>query len=448
MLFSTPMTADTNPRSRLRAAAAIVLFCLAAMVAGVRTVQHLNVVGDAKAPGDGLIDFRDVLYYPAVSLLSGKNPYDVAIYTKAYPGGRPGLAYPPHSFLFHLPFALLSQRPAEALHFVFNLFASLVLAYLALRLCDLQASTAGIFGLAALLLLSRPGHMTLFAGQCTFYVVAGAYAALFYAHSRPVLASMGFFLVSIKPSLAAPLLFLMLAMRVVRPLVWGSMTALVASAGVSIVLARYAGGFTLLLHSMVNSFRQFELYSGNTETLTVNRIDVAALVGRLTGTPLSTMTAGALDLVILLVGCGCVSRLAKPSSPSRYRLACSIACITLLLSTYHQAYDALLLTLPVLALATDSLPSLRGPRPEVWRYAILGLLLVPAVNYLASHTAGQNLSIGPRTWLLILSLNGAATLLAFLGLALMALRNARDVDAPAPPVSSPSPRQEHQAYCK
>ena len=88
--------------------------------------------------------------------------------------------------------------------------------------------------------------------------------------------------------------------------------------------------------------------------------------------------------------------------------------MTILICMYHNAYDLLLLTLPLTAAVTarrlapwSTHPALHG--------CLLGCLVLPLANYLASDSALGALAVdrGTGAWIAIMSMNGAALLLAF-----------------------------------
>jgi hypothetical protein len=83
-----------------------------------------------------------------------------------------------------------------------------------------------------------------------------------------------------------------------------------------------------------------------------------------------------------------------------------------LVSNYHQAYDALLLALPIVALAggTWAPPWVPG---AAWRWTLLALVVVPWVNYLATWSAINTLHLQGDCWRLATAANAAALLAAF-----------------------------------
>jgi hypothetical protein len=92
-------------------------------------------------------------------------------------------------------------------------------------------------------------------------------------------------------------------------------------------------------------------------------------------------------------------------------LSTTIACLTILTFTYHQAYDGLLLALPAVALWTaDDRAGIGRAVPFGMRCALLALILVPAINYGASDTviAEVGLTRDGVLWRAITSANSIA----------------------------------------
>ncbi len=414
---------------RSRTIFAVVAFGLVAGVITLRTVRDLNVPGMAYPEHNGLIDFRDMLYYPGVSLLDGRNPYDAPQFGANYPVERTGIPYPPGWILVHLPFALLPQRQAEALHYGVNLALSLLLAYLTLQLCRAYSTTGRAFAVATVILMSRPGQMTLFAGQGTFYIVAGTYLALLFSRSRPWLAGIGIGIASIKPTFALPLALLLLACGDFRSLIIGSaISAALLGIGTA-VLVKPAGGLGLLIESFSGSYAQFRLDPGAGEVLSVNRIDAAALIGRLMGNSLDTAGQLAVAAAIIALGALGVARLTRVGNEDAREASSILICMTILTCAYHQAYDALILAFPAAALVWNHCDTLWRRPSSLARWTLLGLIAVPGVNYLASHTAGAFLHLEGPWWIALTSINGAAVLAAFLLTVGLALQRSAELSA-------------------
>jgi hypothetical protein len=87
----------------------------------------------------------------------------------------------------------------------------------------------------------------------------------------------------------------------------------------------------------------------------------------------------------------------------------AIVCSAVVLCTYHQTYDLVLLAAPAVAMATGALAS--GRAVPGWTRWALGLSLIAlASNYMVSGTALARLGLRGGWWIAAVSLNGAAVL--------------------------------------
>jgi hypothetical protein len=421
-----------SPRTRTLLAATA--FALMTAVVGARTIRNLNIPGSPHEERYGGQDFRDNFYYPSVAMLDGRNPYDARDYLARYPVDRPLPAYSPVSLAVHLPFALLPFQAAEAAYFLASALLLLVLTRLALDGAGVPVTAARVLGIGALLVLSRPGHQTLFLGQCTVLVVLGVAMALVLARRLPWLAGAGLALACLKPSYGLPLGLLMLFRGDTRAFFRGAGIAAVAGGAAAAGPVLAAGGPRAFLESVRGSMAIVANDASFNEPSSLIRIDIAGLVGRFTGRPPGV--AGAILGTILLIGAGVILRsqavrardARRPDAPRP--LSDGLACLAILLSVYHQSYDALLLALPVVALALADGAKAWPPETAWRRRFVLALLLVPGVNYLATHTLVERMGPAHLAWLLIATANGAAILLAFALSTEMAIRPAPGRSAP------------------
>jgi len=413
------MTAST----RTWAAAAALLVVLG--VLAQRAVPRVNQPGHVDPAHWVLQDFRDAVYYPVVAFLDGRNPYDQRAQAETYPVGQGFPPYLPLTLVAHLPFGLVSQSEADGLYVMAVLALTVVLGALALGGAGRPVTIAATLGVTALLLLSRPGHMNLLLGQVTAQVVIGAYVALRWARTRPPLAGLGLALATLKPSYGVPLAVLMLLGR-------GDVAAVTAGAAMSaalclaalVPLAHAAGGIAPFVTSLSGSAAVFSAESTSNAWSSFARVDVVALAARILGHVPAGWIEAMLGLAVTVAGVIGLRRLRGDDSAPSVQLGVGLVCLTLLIGTYHQAYDALLLAQPGVALATGSWG--RGAAaPPALRWTVLALIAIPAVNYLATGTMVSGLRIGSPTWLAVTAANPAALLAAWgihLGLACRAGR--------------------------
>ncbi|MFQ5666142.1 MAG: glycosyltransferase family 87 protein [Candidatus Binatia bacterium] len=390
----------------------LAFLCVVALVS-YRAATRLNVPGHPDDINWVLQDFRDAVYYPAVAFLQGKNPYDPERYMAAYPVSRPLPLYGPVNLLIHLPFGLLPFEYSELAYYAFTILLTLALARLTLGLSGLPVSVPHTCGLAALILLSRPGQMNLLLGQVTLQCVIATYLALHYARPRPWLAGAGLAVCTFKPTFGLPLAVLMLCRRDHRAVTIGMTIAALLSTAVVLVLVRATGGVGAFLHAALATQQGFATQPFNEAVSAPFRIDAPALVQRLAGVSFGGTGKLLAALGVLSVGAVAVRRAAGScrETPGR-ALSTTLVCLTVLTWTYHQAYDLLLLTLPVTALVADQwVPQgLRQPR---LRWVLVILLGVLAVNYLASATVIEGLGLRGGWWLAATSLNGGVLLCVF-----------------------------------
>jgi hypothetical protein len=90
-----------------------------------------------------------------------------------------------------------------------------------------------------------------------------------------------------------------------------------------------------------------------------------------------------------------------------------LIAFTVPMCIYHQSYDALILWIPVMALARAAcVPA--PPGPAALRGIVLACALLPLVNYLATDTVLQALALEPGNWKLVTLFNATTIALGFL----------------------------------
>lgn len=387
------------------------LFGVVAFGAIVAHLAHRETIGFAWK----LLDFQDQVYYPAVALLEGQNPYDRVLFMARYPVGLFFGPYSPLSPVLHLPFALLPFEVATVVYFSLQLVLTLAIASLTLRMCGAAPHAGRVLGLATLILLSRPGHWNQVLGQLGTEMTLATYVALYFARTRPAFAGLALAFSTLKPTFGGPLLVLMLARGDTRAVSIGVTIAAILTAAATTVIAAVAGGIGELVTSLGTTWTAWNALE------TPHRADTIGLISYLFDRSFGGAGDAAISVGLLAVGALALHRLARrPEGDDAARtLAASIACLTLLTCTYHLAYDAIVLTLPLARLAIVPQADPWPARPGA-RWLLLGLLAVPALNHLHSATAQTILGPGPALLHAANLLDPAAvlaTLLVHVGLA-------------------------------
>ncbi|MDQ3811214.1 MAG: glycosyltransferase 87 family protein, partial [Chloroflexota bacterium] len=205
-----------------------------------------------------LVDFRTAIYYPIVAFWDGINPYDRAALLAHYPTKEGFGLFLPATFLLHLPFGLLPVDAASLLYFVAVVALTVLLAYVAFKFNDLEAGGPGVFLVAALIVLSRPGQWNLLLGQLAAQLTLVTYVALYYARRSPAVSGLGLAASMVKPSIGLPLAILMLARRDRRAVLLGCAFAAIFNLPLLAVLVRRAGGVAPFMTQLVEVQREFQ----------------------------------------------------------------------------------------------------------------------------------------------------------------------------------------------
>ena len=193
----------------------------------------------------GMNDFHNGAYFPSKAFANRINPYasDVCDH---YPMSRSVPPYSPVVFMLYHPFIWLDLPAADIAFFAFNLLLIGGLTWCTVEtigrlvkpnsrcllnwFSDNRLAAIWAFGLV---MLSRPGHITMFTGYFTVQLVIGTLMSLHYSRSKPWLAGIGMLLASGKPTYIIPLAILMFFRRDFKALTIGLiMCAVVAAAGI------------------------------------------------------------------------------------------------------------------------------------------------------------------------------------------------------------------------
>ena len=396
------------------------VFALVAAILGYHVATTVSVPGISNDSRAGLVDFRDQVYYPAVSLLEGNNPYDAASHTRNYPAVKVFAPYTPLILALSLPFGLLPLWLAQLTYFILNLGFILVLARLTLRICGWDATPAQVFGIGTLILVSRPGEWNALLGQFGALAAIATYLALYYGRTRPWLAGLGFALSTFKPTFGVPVAVLMLAQGDRRAVAIGGTIAVVISAAVAAMLAHSSGGFQPFLLALREGYFAWRVESGDPIS-SILRVDAVALLAQLLGRSPGIAAEIGISIGLLGLGAFLVRRLTTaPEQEAPRALAVSLGCLVILTAVYHLPYDLLLLLLPLTWLFTQL--RRRTEIREAGIYLVLfGLLVLPMANYLTFGRPASLIGLTGAWRDAALMLNPSAVLLTLIIWTIVAL---------------------------
>ena len=249
----------------------------------------------------GHSDFHNGSYMSAQCYMDGACPYsseDAANYGMT----RAAATFSPIVFVLHLPFAILPLELADIAFFACNVGMIVLLAFLSIRMAGARFYWFDFLAITNLLLVSRPGHMTLFTGYFTAEIVIGCVMAIHFAHSRPTLSGLGMLLASIKPNFVIPLIIMMLWRRNFQAVVLGIVFSAIA-AGAGMGWLTYHNGIEQVIQDVRGG--QAELHFDQTE-LPINtwtRTDLLGMYAKVVNAvPGDTMYLLSMVVLSLIVG--------------------------------------------------------------------------------------------------------------------------------------------------
>ena len=376
----------------------------------------------------GFSDFHNGAYYPALCFRDAINPY-AAECMEAYPIARPTPPYSPFVFMLHLPLTLFSLQVADFLFLLINAGILAAIAYLAIR-CSRDESNSDPLGFGygafafwlvfALVLASRPGHITLFTGYFTAEMVLGSFLAIHFARSKPWLSGIGLLLSSMKPTFVIPLGILMLFRMDFKALIWGAVLSSVFLAAGLLWLAQDGS-----LGEVIEGVKSGQQAHHDDETeLPVNtwtRTDLVGMTSKLLKAAPGDAVYLGMMVVLLIVPGIALFRLQRLNISGAAGLSGAIISTSILLGIYHHTYDCLLLIVPWVGIAMYG--TCEGMKSSE-RWAVGMMMAVVAGNYLSTKAARGLLGFEQTDfgWTAITLLNGICILLSLLILLRIAFR--------------------------
>jgi Zn-dependent protease with chaperone function len=401
-------------RSRILILFWIFLSIAGVVVAVVRISTYYQTPGPFDPAMQGFCDFHNGVYFPSLGFARRVSPYSQN-YADTFPVSRQVPPYSPLIIALHVPFALLSLEFAEVCYFLFMIVCIVAIAWVLVRDApNLPTATmcAWIWPVVAIIVWSRPGHISLYNGYFTFELVLGTFVALSTARSRPWLAAIGIALASGKPTYFLPLCVLMVARGDYGAIVRGMVLAIVGG----LASMFWITGFSL---SAVNQIIQ-DVLGG--QAVHMNdpfespvtswiRIDIAAVVAKVINRDLNEWVQIGLMLFFLAVPAGVLWRNRKRfRDPCLTDLSGSLVIVASVVAIYHNAYDAILLMAPIVGWACT-----RWDRQQEHKRTdlmVVGLLMIPMFNPFSTYTMLQRFQIDSWLYQVVTSSNAVAIFLA------------------------------------
>jgi len=402
----------------------LVVACAAVFLAtAYRSVSkyHEPKVGELDRATQGLFDFHNGIYFPAVGLTAGYDPYGPK-FAADFPVTRQIPPYSPLALVIHWPLGWMPLRLAEIVYYFVTLGFLVAIGVLAVNALPTvkERATWTLFAVLTVL-ASRSGHSTLFTTYFTGELVVGSMLALRFAESRPVISGLGIALASIKPNFGIPLILMMAARGNWRATVLG-----VVFSGVGVLL-----GVTILLQhvdlaTLISDLKSSDsAHVGDDYELPVNtwtRVDILAVVAKWTRLNPGAPIALGVMLLLLILPCVALARLSKLGDKTGDQSYSGVLILaTGMAALYHHAYDAMLLIAAAFSLILDS-QWRRWFTPTARVGLAAGLMFVPW-NYLSSEVVLNRLKLPNTVEQIMTSSSGVVLLVCCLILTARALRN-------------------------
>ncbi|MEU4251432.1 glycosyltransferase 87 family protein [Amycolatopsis sp. NPDC026612] len=318
---------------------------LAAVLAGAVSAWHalapswrVPLPTPGNAGEERLQDFRDALYFPIREFLAGGNPYDPAAMFAHWPVRQDFNLYQPYHLLLHAPFALVGYRAGAVAFTVVSLL--LLVALAALTAHAVRRSVPVPFAVttavvAALLVTSQVGKAQLYIGQVNPLIALGAAGAVLARRDRPGWASVALALAWLKPQYGFPLAVLLFTRGSRRVALTGTAIAAAASLPVVVLLVVRGGGIGPFLDVVVANLTHARGTGyGAVDSLTAQRIDVAAVLFRVTG-----WVPSGVELVVLAGVLGTTALLVRTAHAP---IADLLTVLAVVVCVVHQPGDVLI----------------------------------------------------------------------------------------------------------
>jgi hypothetical protein len=399
-----------------------VVVALSFLIAGVaataaRTVRQYQTPGPFDPSRQGMCDFHNGIYFPTRALLAGLSPYG-AEYAETNPVARQIPFFLPSILALHAPLVLLPMHVGEVLFFILSVGVLLGIAWL---LCSAEGPPQRfdvVLGITAVLVFSRAGHITLYDGYFTFELVLATFLAIHWGERRPWLAALALAVASAKPTYILPLGFLMLVRGNVKAIVIGAVISILAAAIPLLWLAWNEGegdvgkGIAVLAGQIAQTQEVHRAQEDESPLHSWTRIDLLAVLAKWTGEDPKELTHLLVMAVILAPAMWVLDRRRRWAIDDGLTgLTGGIIVTAMLVSLYHQSYDALLLAAPLAGMGIGHQAGWQRT-PVALRVGLGLAMLVPLYNYFSTRMILGWLAPDPLVVRILTSVNGVLLAIA------------------------------------
>jgi SAM-dependent methyltransferase len=212
-----------------------------------------------------------------------------------------------------------------------------------------------------------------------------------------------------KPTFGVPLAWFMWCRRDYRAVLTGLAFSIVASLPLTCILIRSEGGMRNFVEAVASNHAKTSSLVAPSASPPV---DAYTTLARFAGWSNGGLVEPAVMLLCLaVVGCaiGRVARRTTLDGADGWSGACIVLAI--LVSVHHCPYDALLLALPLTAIAAARRQPWRSMNAKL-RWCLFGVTMVVAANYLASESVSKMLGLRGALLTMAASANGLALLVS------------------------------------
>jgi hypothetical protein len=400
------------------AVVALLFLVLGVAATATRTIVKYQPPGPFDPTRQGMCDYHNGMFFPGRAVLDGISPYGQD-YADSNPVSRQIPFFSPSILVAHTPIILLPLRAGEIVFFVMSVALMLWIALLLASQVGEPKRWDFALGLAAVMVFSRGGHITLFDGYFTFELVLATFLAIHWGDRRPWLSAIALAVVASKPTYILPLGFLMLARGNVKAIVIGAVLSIITTAAPMLWIAHHEGGgdigkgVSILLEDISQTQEIHRAQEDESPVHSWTRMDLLAIIAKWSGDDPGEATHMLAMIAVLAPAMIVLYRRRKLGmDDGLVGVTGAIILVTMIVSIYHQSYDALLLMAPLAGLVIRRLP-VWTERPKWSQLVMVGLILIPLYSYFSTRMILGRLGMGDMETKVFTSINGVCLAILF-----------------------------------